>query len=413
MTDEASVTLQETEECTVPFYLQDPGNPETTYLIEVLLEECRRATGGAASFAWATSRGVNLLLENEHFVHFLRHHTFDLVVGLDAVTDEKALKSISRVQAELRNLQVSIFLNAYNGSLFHPKVCWFRGRTDGALVTGSGNLTEGGLSRNWEAFTVTPLNRTELSAIEAQWNMWKASYRDDLRSPTDEAVIARAKLNAAGASTRPVLPLPDVQRVDPRRSIAKRLPGNKLVGVHVPMPGRSTGRPVPSGTPPKPTAPVVPPTDDVLIAEIPRGSTRWNQANFDLDTYENFFGAKVGTTRYMFFRHVNSDGTLGDTETRPSVAVKSSNWRFELAAAAGRKYPAKGRPIAVFQREASRNFLYLLLMPNEPGYGVIEKILTAHWKGRAGRMGRVRLPISTLERDWPDSPFWKVEPVEA
>jgi hypothetical protein len=156
--------------------------------------------------------------------------------------------------------------------------------------------------------------------------------------------------------------------------------------------------------------------EDVLIAEIPRGSSRWNQANFDLYNYENFFGAKVGTTRYMFFRHVNLDGTLDDTETRPSVAVKSSNWRFELAAAAGKKYPATGRPVAVFLRQASRNFLYRLLMPDDRDYPTVERILAAHSRGPMGRVRRVRLAISTLEQTWPNSPFWKVsdpEPYEA
>lgn len=77
------------------FYLQDPGDPDTTYLIEILVEKCQGATGGGASFAWATSSGVNLLLENEHFVHFLREREFDLVIGVDSVTDDKALAALA------------------------------------------------------------------------------------------------------------------------------------------------------------------------------------------------------------------------------------------------------------------------------------------------------------------------------
>ncbi len=36
------------------------------------------------------------------------------------------------------------------------------------------------------------------------------------------------------------------------------------------------------------------PDCEVLIAEIPRSGNRWKQANFDIDTFQNFFGATPG-----------------------------------------------------------------------------------------------------------------------
>jgi hypothetical protein len=397
----------------VTFYIQDPGNPETTYLIEVLLQECQRATGGGASFAWASGRGVNLLLENERFVQFLRQHAFDLIIGVDAVTDDGALRALSRVQTELPNLAVSVFLNQYAGSMFHPKVCWFSRGNKGALVAGSGNLTEGGLSRNWEAFTVTALDEAGLTDVQSQWEAWKESYRDDLFEPTNEAVIQRAMRNAAmataaAATAAAAAATTAVSGTTPivtaaRKTLAKRLPGNKQIGTAPVRPAASAQASAPKlGTPPTAPAPL-----DVLIAEIPRASTRWNQANFDLENYEGYFGAKVGTTRHLFLRHVNPNGELGDTETRPSVAVKSSNWRFELAAAAGLRYPENGRPIAIFLKQASRNFLYRLLMPGDSGYSIAEKLLTKNWRGPVGRIRRVRLSPLALKQAWAESPLWK------
>jgi hypothetical protein len=391
----------------VTFHIQDPGNPNTSYLIEILLAECQHATAGGASFAWASSRGINLLIENPQFTHFLHQYAFELIVGVDAVTDESALQALCRLQEEFPKFSVSVFLNGYAGSMFHPKVCWFSRTHDGALITGSGNLTEGGLSKNWEAFTVTALDKSELTSIQAQWSAWKNSYGSDLFGPSHTAVVDRAKRNAkVAAATVSLLAAAELSASSgpTKKALAKKLPGNKPVGTKPAAnaaPSTSLGTPVPTHQP-----------LDILLAEIPRGSSRWNQANFDLDSYENYFGAKVGTTRHMFFRHVNPDGTLANTETRPSVAVKSSNWRFELAAAAGLKYPAKGRPIAIFVKQASRNFLYRLVMPGDPAYSIAEKLLTSNWHGPAGRIKRVRIARSALEQAWPNSPLWKVSDTE-
>src|SRR5205814_334851 len=127
--------------------------------------------------------------------HFLGQHAFELIVGVDALTDANALQSLARLQTAFSNLTVSVFLNTYSGTLFHPKVCWFRQARGGTLITGSGNLTEGGLSRNWEAFTVTRMDVRELDDVQRQWDRWKESYRADLFAPTSEVVISRARQN--------------------------------------------------------------------------------------------------------------------------------------------------------------------------------------------------------------------------
>lgn len=381
------------------FHLQDPGNPDATFLLEVLIKECQVSTGGGASFAWATRRGVNLFLENAIFLEFIKHNTFDLIIGVDAVTDVSALEALSSLQSQLDNLTVSVFLNLYTGPLFHPKVSWFRHEDGGSLITGSGNLTGGGLSNNWEAFTVTQLDDQSLADVDAQWAAWKASYPEDFFDPSDSAVLERAQKNKheSGASTGSSGGASSKNK----QSIKNKLPWNKQVAAQTTAKnaegqGTSSATETPSSV------------MAVLVAEIPKGSTRWNQANFDQDNYENYFGAKLGTQRIMFFTHVQEDGSTSELEIRPSVAVKSSNYRFELAAAAGLEYPSAGRPIVVFVRQSIRNFLYRLVMPGDAAHQLLADFLDAKWDGPVGRMKRVRSSIEELETVWGDSPLWLV-----
>ena len=166
----------------------------------------------------------------------------------------------------------------------------------------------------------------------------------------------------------------------------------------------------PSATVPAPPAGTSDHTvsEAVLIAEIPRAGDRWNQANFDLATYEGYFGAKAGTQRRIVLRSVTGRGELAPPESRPSVEVASQNYRFELAAARHLAYPANGRPVAIFVREAARSFLYTLLLPGDSGYDQVASLLTSLWRGRADRMRRVRTDVHTLAAAWPGAPLWGV-----
>lgn len=157
----------------------------------------------------------------------------------------------------------------------------------------------------------------------------------------------------------------------------------------------------------------------VLVATLPDSSTRWSQANFTLDIYEDYFGAKVGSKRTITLRHVRPDGTIEDIEQAESVESKSKNYRFELGAASGS--PPDGRPIAVFLRLKNRLFLYRLLKPGDTGYGEAAGILSKHWavpsdnvvkilKGDESpkrQVPRVLIDASELERMWPKCPLLK------
>jgi hypothetical protein len=145
----------------------------------------------------------------------------------------------------------------------------------------------------------------------------------------------------------------------------------------------------------------------VLVAEIPKAAGRWKQANFDLATWTGFFGAREGSQRTIKLRHVEADGTLGPLETRRSVAVKSRNFRFELDAAGGIPYPIQGRPIVVFLRLESGDFLYRLVLPHYGDeHARLDKFLTNRWYGRNDRMRRIRATVEDLSNHLPDSPLW-------
>jgi hypothetical protein len=373
----------------MPLRLQDPENALSPYLLESLLEAFSDATSAGGFFAWATSTGLELLLRDPTVTRFAKLHKFDLVVGLDLVTDARALKKMQEISSQRPNIRTKVFLHSKASALFHPKTCWFRrAGKGGTLIAGSGNLTVGGLRANWEAYSVTPLTEAQAKKVEHEWHEWQKRHAAKIIEPSSKEAVERATKNA-GWNFRPRLKAKTGIKLEPKPPEEK--------------PGEASPQVIDTEI-----SELVADDSPVLVAEIPKASDRWNQANFDLATYENFFGAKVGTQRRILLQHVKTDGALEDLETRPSVEVKSRNFRFELQAASGIPYPAKGRPIAVFIRQLTGVFLYRLVLPSDPAYGEAVKLLVDLWKGRADRMRRVTTDVATLKKYWPTAPFWKV-----
>jgi hypothetical protein len=359
--------------------IQDPENEETDYLIESLLEASLSATEGAAVFSFASVGGARMLLNDDTFRQFMSSHPFALTIGIDAVTTTQALNAISEAVQEFDSVSVSAFLHSRSGALFHPKMCWFSNADGGIVVAGSGNLTLGGLRSNWEAYLLQTLDSAEFEQVRNTWDSWLTRHGPHLLPLDDGRVIAQASQNSVWAN------------LGDRRS-RRGTGGSEGGGSSVQPPGR---------------------TNQVLIAEIPRSGNRWNQANFDLENYEGFFGARRGTQRRMVFQSVATSGELGEIEVRPSVAVASHNWRFELEAAAGLAYPRIGRPIGVFVRVAVRTFRYMLIMPRTQGHRIASRILNDVWRGPATHVRRVRIDVETLREYWPDSPLLQDEADDA
>jgi hypothetical protein len=189
---------------------------------------------------------------------------------------------------------------------------------------------------------------------------------------------------------------------DPAIEAAKKLFVGSAIGAQVSL---KRARRVRSG---KALSEAISREADVLFAEIPKGSDRWNQANFSKDIFESFFHASAGERLVLV--HVADSGVVAPEEIRQGVLVKSRNYRFELGAASRLAYPSAGRPIGVFApgSEAGR-FLYMLLLPGSINYEAAASILESYSKATRGdRMKRQVVARAAAVHAWPNSPLWKV-----
>jgi len=146
-------------------FLQDPTDTDSYSLHEALLSVCSEAQLGGGMFSFVTQAGVQLLLEDEAFLNFMERSSFELIVGIDEITNPRALSRLKDLSTSKTNFSVSAFLHE-GQRLFHPKFCWFKTKSGGKLVIGSGNLTFGGLRNNWEAYSIVDLDADELSSLE-------------------------------------------------------------------------------------------------------------------------------------------------------------------------------------------------------------------------------------------------------
>ncbi|MBX3132219.1 MAG: hypothetical protein KF689_02375 [Gemmatimonadaceae bacterium] len=315
-----------------------------------------------------------MLLQDKEFKSFLDSSSFEMVVGVDAITTPKAISLLAELMKVHAGLRVKAFVHERKGSIFHPKVSWFAGSSGGALLAGSGNLTVAGLRANWEAFAQVRLDKSQLKSVRKSWDSWVLAHKSFLRDLTDPLVAAAVASNKSSFAAKPIL-----------EAESGHLDSSTHLGDEV---------------------------DSVLLAEIPKGSTRWNQANFSRDVYTGYFGAKVGSRRRIVLQHVNADGSVDAVESRPSVDVASHNFRFELGAASGLNYPAVGRPTAVFIKTQFGTILYSLVMPDDARYDDLQELLNSLAGVTPGRMRRVTIGLAQLQVAVPSLPILSVSSVE-
>src|SRR5688572_10475221 len=99
--------------------LQVPEAGDTLHA--ALVAAATGATGGFAAFAFATSTGIDTALAEPAVRELLGTGQFQLVIGLDAITDTAAVAAIKTAKATLPKASVSMFYNAKGGVLYHPK----------------------------------------------------------------------------------------------------------------------------------------------------------------------------------------------------------------------------------------------------------------------------------------------------
>lgn len=407
------------------FCIQDPSYENSKYLHETLISECVGCISGAGAYAFATKDGINLLLLDDNFKDFLETGTFTLVVGTDDITNEHSIVSLIELQKKYgSHLVVKAYVHNGKGSTFHPKFSWFQKNDGGVLVLGSGNLTQKGLRHNREAYNVVQYDESGITEVVDEWNRWFLHSTPFLFDITDPVVLAKAKQNSE-----------KIKAVSTAKATVQRehtiKPGEvKLADIYKSQPkDKRTGKkatskkslPVPEDQP-TPISPAV--TDEeididasywtinkdsaVLIAEIPKSGNRWKQANFDKSTFEHYFGATCGENgEYrILLKNVNDDGTMDETEIRPSVSVSSQNYRFELEAASDLEYPdGNERPIAIFAKVSRRDFIYMLLMPEHPSYGEVMAFI-GETAAPSMKMRRLQYIAGDVETRIPSLTLW-------
>lgn len=105
--------------------IQDPTDPDSEYFIDALIEACEGAEAGGGAFAFLSAGGVRLFLKDESFAKFVNGGRFDLVIGVDAITDEKAVDELTAVAENFPGLAPRVLVPTHPRSIFHPKFAWF------------------------------------------------------------------------------------------------------------------------------------------------------------------------------------------------------------------------------------------------------------------------------------------------
>ncbi len=345
-------------------------------ILNMISEGAANATEGAAAFAFATSAGIKMLEADTAFKEMLATGKFTMVVGLDAITDTNAIKALEAISAAYPNFEAFGFLHSNSSSLFHPKTLWFRKKDGGVIITGSGNLTAGGLNSNWEAASWAEFDHASIETYCELWSKWIADHKEFLLPLDHPNLVEKAKLNK-------------IQKA----RVKKALLASQQEDLTDEIAGAAEEAISEIGD------------FAVLIAEVPKSGDRWKQVNFNVGTYQNFFGVTLGTDKDVEFRQVLEDGSLGEPEQRHAVSVKSKNYRFEVGAAANLPYPEEGHPIVVFQRVTDQLFYYVLLMPSDEAHKILQDFLDTNYAAGKDKR-RVVITLTALKSIWPDANFF-------
>lgn len=348
--------------------LQVPGEGNTLHA--ALVAAATGATGGFAAFAFATSTGIDTALAEPAVHQLLGTGQFQLVVGLDAITDTAAVAALKTATVKLPKASISLFFNPKGGVLYHPKTMFFKTPAGGRCLTGSGNLTLGGLRNNWEAFWSADVSAADAAALEAQWAKWVADHQDNLLPIDDPRVATQAALNA---KTRAKI-----------QKAVKETDAEALAALEEDSAEAASLNPF-------------------LIAEVPKN--RPGQADFGIDTYQGFFGVTIGKPREVTFYQVRPDGSLAPPEHRHAVAVKSSNYRFEVEALSGLQHPINDHFILVFERIGKSEYRYVLLKPGEVGHASVQKFLNDNYFVSGNSKRRVVVTRGDVQAAWADNPL--------
>lgn len=127
--------------------------------------------------------------------------------------------------------------------------------------------------------------------------------------------------------------------------------------------------------------------------------------NFPVNIFENFFGAERGNNDYNIqLMNIAKDGSLGDIEIRQAVSVRSRNYRFEINCAETQgAYPGiENRPIGLFVKLYSQEFVYQVLMSGDNGYKRIKEYLYSESNNNDRELKRAIVHIEAIHAIYPE-----------
>jgi HKD family nuclease len=398
--------------------------------------------------AFASRSGISALTPH---VNTSKNHidTFRVIVGIDQNgTSQEALEEILSW-----NIEGFVYYTPQR-IIFHPKVYLFQGETENLIVIGSSNLTQMGLAQNVEASVAIQFTHGDesgneiLNQIRIYYGPMFDGTEPNLQSLTEELIarLVRSGLVPNEAKRRKLY-AKDTEEAEVANQVREEgeegddigdlfgstkvqtLPeGFKPIQVASPQRYRSVQTAVVVSVQSTATNTInagqanqqaaqatsinlnngwtLNANDEVLVAEL-SGPERWAQANFDIASFTNFFGATAGNNNYhISLVHIDENGNQGPIVQSQAVSVQSSNYRFELSAAAGKAYPTGNRPICAFIKVATDRFVYNLAMPNEAHYNELRDFLDQQWNGPTQRRRRVRTNMQSLQTACPNLPFW-------
>jgi HKD family nuclease len=351
--------------------------------------------------AFASSGGVSTLTKYIEEGK-ARGMKIKVVLGVDQKgTSKEALEEVLTWNVDARIYHTS------SNNIFHPKVYLFENRDIFTLIVGSNNLTVPGLVQNIECSLLIKDTIDPSSVHDDFYRYWKG-----ILDGTETHLYPLTQKLIDDLYTDRII-TSDVERAKRYDDGTDKKDATKKESITF---GKAEIQKFPDGFRPKRFAKVkqlkttrnatkeveksVRIDNAVLIAEIPKAGSRWKQANFSKEVFENYFGArKKDKSHQIKLTNIKKDGTLGEVAKREPVSRKSNNFSYELNCDETKlPYPSGAdRPIGIFIKVDDSNYLYQLLMPSDDAYKKIKKYLYMETAGQKGRKGLMRRYVADVE----------------
>jgi HKD family nuclease len=289
---------------------------------------------------------------------------FELIIGVDTVTTPDALREIQRL---LTSAKATCIVKAFSNpsrQLFHPKVYIFdKDDNTSTIFIGSNNLTAGGLFGNIEAcLRLDNLNSVEMTGWETLWQSFL--HHNDVKD-IDKELLDRVILRHGQELARNRL----------RRKLKPYTTKRKRKQLTIEKPVVETSVLEPLSISPK-----------ILVRYIPKAGNRVSQVHFTKKIAEQFFSLPVDKGGLVHLQQVQPNHVPSNIEERQLVySTVNKNPKIELQGAKilEKNYPAKGRPIVIFERVDPTFYRYMLLMPKENGYKELSRQLDSQPQERS------------------------------